>query len=400
MSTVAWLDTSADEQRRVRDLIALFEETESRDELGIGQIRDVLSEALFPGTSVLQTRARYFLLVPWAFQYAAGRRAGRDLNARARLIERRLVEVLRTAKEVGVIGGVVGYHVKNLPSTMFWSGLRRYGILAQDRSPGQLTGVVTGLGDGIDELVDRQMGEWHPTVPSWPTGFPDTLEGGLNLTRDEAEWLRERIVETSGGSLLAHLVLTDSPPTISAAPWEDPVCLSAPEPAAHLRRLAQGFSLIMNGAALLYNVLIAERYRDSGFKREPPPVEDRTRTYQEWLDRLDDHHRLLKEWRPEALWELVDSSGSRVTFRTRAFVEAWASAIASGAVVESLTDTSDPLRTLIANREQSTKRGQSRLTNTRLLASWGGSSGTSPLTFRWTQVRRIVTDIHEGLTRA
>lgn len=63
-STVAWLDTSADEQRRVRDLIALFEETESRDELGIDQIRDVLSDVLFPGTSVLQTRARYFLLVP------------------------------------------------------------------------------------------------------------------------------------------------------------------------------------------------------------------------------------------------------------------------------------------------------------------------------------------------
>ena len=127
MSTVAWLDTSADEQRRVRDLIALFEETESRDELGIGQIRDVLSDALFPGTSVLQTRARYFLLVPWAYQYAAGRRGGRDLNARARIIERQLVEVLRKGDEEGVIGRVVGYHVKNLPSTMFWSGGRRYG---------------------------------------------------------------------------------------------------------------------------------------------------------------------------------------------------------------------------------------------------------------------------------
>lgn len=90
MSTVAWLDTSADEQRPLRGGIALFEERGSRDELGVGQVRDVLSDAPFPGTSVLQTRARYFLLVPWAYQYAAGRRCGRDLNAPARTIERQL----------------------------------------------------------------------------------------------------------------------------------------------------------------------------------------------------------------------------------------------------------------------------------------------------------------------
>lgn len=400
MSTVAWLDTSADEQRRIRDLIALFEETESRDELGIGQIRDVLSDALFPGTSVLQTRARYFLLVPWAYQYAAGRRAGRDLDARARLIERQLVEVLRKGDEDGVIGRVVGYQVKNLPSTMFWSGLRRYGILAHDKSPAQLTGVVTRVGDGVDELVDRQVGEWHPTVPPWPGGFPNTLEGGLSLTQAEAEWLRERIVETCGGSLLTLLVTTDRPPTNSAAPWEDPACLSAPEPAAQLLRLAQGFSLLMNGAALLYNVLVAERYEDSGFSRVAEPVADRSRAYQEWLDKLDDHHRLVSEWRPDALWELVDASGARVTYRARAFVEAWASSVASGAAAEALTDNHGSLRTFITNREQSIKRGQSRLTNTRLLASWGGASGTSPLTFRWTQVRRIVTDVQEGLNRA
>ena len=62
---IAWLDTSSDEQRRVRELIALFAQSESRDELGIGQVRDAFSEMLFPGTSVIQTRARYFLFVPW-----------------------------------------------------------------------------------------------------------------------------------------------------------------------------------------------------------------------------------------------------------------------------------------------------------------------------------------------
>jgi hypothetical protein len=69
-SALSWLDFSAEEQRRIREMLRLFEEKESRDGLGIGQVRDAFSDLLFPGTSVLLTRARYFLVVPWCAQYA------------------------------------------------------------------------------------------------------------------------------------------------------------------------------------------------------------------------------------------------------------------------------------------------------------------------------------------
>ena len=83
-SVIAWLDQSAEHQRRARELVRLFSETEARDELGIGQIRDVFSNRLFPGVSVIQTRARYFLMVPWVFQLHEGRgRTGADLLRRA-----------------------------------------------------------------------------------------------------------------------------------------------------------------------------------------------------------------------------------------------------------------------------------------------------------------------------
>jgi hypothetical protein len=65
-STIAWLDFSDEEQRRAREIVALFAQPESRDELGIGTVRDALSGAMFPGISVLQSSARYFLFVPWA----------------------------------------------------------------------------------------------------------------------------------------------------------------------------------------------------------------------------------------------------------------------------------------------------------------------------------------------
>ena len=81
---LAWLDYSQADQRRAREIVAMFSQRESRDELGLGRIRDALSDTLFPGTSVLLTRARYFLFVPWLFRegarrgYSGGRTTRRD----------------------------------------------------------------------------------------------------------------------------------------------------------------------------------------------------------------------------------------------------------------------------------------------------------------------------------
>ena len=40
------------------------------------------------------------------------------------------------------------------------------------------------------------------------------------------------------------------------------------------------------------------------------------------------------------------------------------------------------------------------LANPKLLGLWGGSSGASPLDYRWGTVRRLVLDVQEGLARA
>ena len=56
---------------------------ETRDELGLGAIRDAFAEALFPGISTFQRRARYFLFVPWMFRAAEQRCAGDRLGEHA-----------------------------------------------------------------------------------------------------------------------------------------------------------------------------------------------------------------------------------------------------------------------------------------------------------------------------
>lgn len=400
-STVAWLDTSADEQRKVRDLIALFSQAESRDELGIGQIRDSLSDLLFPGTSVLQTRARYFLIVPWAFQRAARKRTGR-LADDAHLIERQLVSVLAKGGDEGVIGRVAGAAVKNLPSAVFWSGLTRYRILTRDTGQEQLTGIVNSplVLDASDELAERRVGDWHPTLPPAPEGFPWQLPGGLELTRVEAEWLRDRIVEYARGTMLEHLLVSPDPPDNSRAPWTNRSCLNAPEQALKGLRAAQAFSLMIHGASLLYNWLVAERYVDEGFTRVEDPIARYAVAYADWLGQLNASASALAEWTSDAFWALVDPAGTRVSFWSREFVNSWVEAVRSREVEDALSDPGERLKRLIGNRERSIKKTQSRLTNAKLLGGWSGASGTGQLVYRWPQVRRIVADIHDGLRRA
>jgi hypothetical protein len=109
---------------------------------------------------------------------------------------------------------------------------------------------------------------WHPGVGEAPPGFPDDgLDGGFRLKRPEAEWLRERWLATTDGTLLAHLARTK--PTLGDgwAPWIDPACQSASPAITGVLNDAERFSLAIDGARLLYQLMVGERYVEKGFDR-------------------------------------------------------------------------------------------------------------------------------------
>ena len=395
---VAWLDTSAEERRKAQECLALFLQRESRDELGIGQIRDAFSDLLFPGTSVIQTRARYFLFVPWIF--LEGERLGYSGPALLRWAEnreRRLVEALRNAGEKrGLIGRVAGPAVKTLPSTIYWSGLSRYGILTADVAADQLVPREQVRDAAMEEFGTRAQGNWEPTIPPAPEGFPSAVQDGFRLTADEAAWLRERMLRAAPGTLLAHLLTSSTPPQPdSEAPWDDPVSHGASENMREVLTHARAFSLALNGAALLYNLLIGERYEQLGFNKIPDPAETYRELLAEWARDCEEASDLLSKWDRKAFWQLVLTGNPRIGEATQTFVNEWLDAVQAGKPSRAADDQG--LRELVSRRERSQKRDQSRLTNDRLLGNWLGASGTARLTYRWDTVRQIVTDIHEGL---
>lgn len=398
-SVMAWLDQSADEQRRVRELVRLFADTESRDELGIGQIRDVFSNQLFPGTSVIQTRARYLLFVPWIFQFQQKKkRSGPDLLRRVHEHERYLIaEIRKHGDEVGLIGRDAGTSLKTLPSAIYWGGLQRFGILSEPLAPDEL-GLLSAE-DDLDarhERSHRAVTHWHPTMPEAPAGFPHEVEGGFVLRPEDAAWLRDRIVESAEGTLLAHLVTAEEPPSpLSANPWSDPVATSAPAGVQVVIDAAHRFSLAMHGASLLYNLLLAEAYRRAEFDR----LDDRTETYRDrlasWADEVDQNRNLLESWDVAGWWDDIVEQNPRIGPRTKTFVESWVTVVRNGDL-NRLADNRDA-RALVADRERVQKKGQARLPNHRLLAGWNGASGAAPLAYRWGTVRDLVTDVVSAL---
>src|SRR3954462_14757145 len=100
MSSLTWLDFSDAERKRALQVVELLSRPETRDELGLGAIRDAFAGALFPGMSTVQRRARYFLFVPWTFRDIERRYPGR-LGAleRAHRHELRLIEALLRADD-------------------------------------------------------------------------------------------------------------------------------------------------------------------------------------------------------------------------------------------------------------------------------------------------------------
>ena len=48
ISAFVWLDYSERERRKMLDVVDLFREHDSRDELGVGSVRDAFADMLFP----------------------------------------------------------------------------------------------------------------------------------------------------------------------------------------------------------------------------------------------------------------------------------------------------------------------------------------------------------------
>ncbi|HAF62065.1 MAG TPA: hypothetical protein DCK95_07045 [Anaerolineaceae bacterium] len=224
---LGWIDYSSEHRNKVMAVLHALTAPGAVDELGIGQIRDGFANLLFPGTSTIQTRAKYFFIVPYLLMELEQQR---HLTPKAFLqklndLELDLIEPLKKSGEKGVIGETAGRGLKRKPSSIYWSGLRTLGMFRYPHF--SLEEYVRAVCAVNRELANqREMGRRkdEDQAQDDPDAYQSPVPGGfwrclpppedwrkqitIQLSAEEAAYLKDRINKAplTRNSLFAYLV--------------------------------------------------------------------------------------------------------------------------------------------------------------------------------------------------
>jgi hypothetical protein len=301
---LGWIDFSKEDRQKALDVINLLSEQGAVDELGIGIVRDAFANYFFPGTSTIQTRAKYFLIVPYILRDAVDGRYGKDVNRILRAIDTEEKEcgiklLESNPKAEGVIGTRVlpkGW-VARKPSDIYWNGIRTYGIFCDYglSIPEYVSLAVklntqkssAKLGNRNDEAEENEKDDsdagdimnvsfWN--LPIYHDNWRDNLT--IELTNEEAFYLDKQIQKGAKGTLLEYVLKN----RIDMNKYEDFVSMAAElsekveEKIAYMMKLACEFNNLVYMARVRFNVMLSEEENEvavSEWDRLKPQVKRR-----------------------------------------------------------------------------------------------------------------------------
>jgi hypothetical protein len=206
----------------------------------------------------------------------------------------------------------------------------------------------------------------------------------MELTPNEASYLRERVMTSCEDSLLAHLLKNYIDVRGIPFAWnlETPLPDSLSTPLGH----AQNFSEIMLGAQLLYNLILANQSKNS----------DREEEYQvrlrNWWNLIQQRGDQFTDWNLPQFWSIVYRVNPRISARAKQFILQWIRKVLSTNSLPALCESAEA-RDLISQREYQIKGSLARTRNDRARDLWSGAAGSEQLDLRWRTSRRIITDI-------
>lgn len=417
-STLSWIVHDSGARDQAQQILSLFMIRESRDELGLGAIRNSFADQLFPGTSTLQRRLRYMLFIPWIYktlekEVSQKHVAAKDFASEAGKREKVLSGTLVKAEDRR---GAYGKDLKRLPSSIYWAGLGSWGIrriphLSQEEYYRCINDIcahkpnesVAVYGDDDEENDAEPV--WRRGLPDMPSGFPDQAD--FALTRTEAEFILECLGDSCGTSLLYVLAdrcrqdYGEEGPSFGSAPWLCPGRGAFPVQHRNLLHHARLFSQVMNGAALSYNFQLAAQRAEKGYsvQKKALSADAYGEKFTRWAGKLEVLEKSLYGWNLSELRMLTEGHGHTITMKTMGFVEEWVDRVRvagrRGNYLRLLSDQT--ALDLVRDREIFCKGKYSRFVNEKALRQWGGNSGTAPFVYRWPQVTGLLQDLYRGL---
>ena len=282
---LGWIDFSKTERSKVLNVLDLLMEKGTLDELGISPIRDGFANRFFPGTSTIQTRAKYFFVVPYIFK---------DLEHNPESNPNRILKLLdEMEKSCGLqllsngadIDGIIGSRslrqgawVKRTPAEIYWAGLRNYCIFTGGNlslteytramcAMKQQKATLTKLGNRKDGAEENESddkdagGLFHMQfwkIPTYTDDWKRTLD--IKLTQEEGSFLKRQIINAFPQSMMAYILKNGMNEILDCEYYQDlsKIIQEFPEEMQDAYRLALEFSDFIYVLRVIYNLIVSD----------------------------------------------------------------------------------------------------------------------------------------------
>ena len=392
---LGWVDFSREDREKVLDVMNLLQEQGAVDEIGIGLVRDAFANLFFPGTSTVQTVAKYFLIVPYVLKEATEGRYGNDLNKILRKIDMEEKECgIRLMQNCPGEEGIIGRRVlpkswvARKPSNIYWNGIRTYDICTQDLTIPELlkASIIlqeqkksSALGNKGDDTADSERDDVDAgrDVTTQLFSVPDDYYAdwrtnlSIHLTATEAAFLRKMIETNVSTSLLGYLLRNSIDVTkydSFEAIYED-LATAVPAELARTMKLACDFNRLVYTARVRYNYILSAGQNETAVA--------------EWAYIEENMQHMISVDVDDVLQTLHITN-----FRLRRFLTSFKAALIArdlGAADKALIDREVEIKT----------RSRAKLCKRDDYANdtWIGGRY---LDYRFSSAKRIITDIYRG----
>ncbi|MGF7007307.1 DUF6361 family protein [Aminobacter sp. BE322] len=373
-----------------------------RDEVGFLIVHQRYADHFFPGTSVLHTRLRYALLIPWLYQTLRTKRpVPKDFGQAFSDLEHELTGRLKYIDGVGgekdgVIGGEVFPRViSQPPAYVYWTALAKWGLIGArpDGRPWSRPDMAKLLAASGKRALHDDDGKPFETV-AWPISglidAPGDWDGGGKLTLDllppEQIYLATKLravrspTDPGEPSLLSKLVGKSLGEADHC--WDSEILALAGKEAAMLKRAGQAAALSAIGRAI-YAAQV-ETLKETRDKRPQPnlhraALKDAVEQWGGLASRLDMDLFLAEIGHlPPAVEGVLQETS------------AWVRANSKDPM---------PLLDVYARAEVSRKDDRARLASNQFgvdrRMEWQGErhGRAEPLHYRWGNVKRLLRDL-------
>lgn len=291
---IGWIDFSKSDRDKVLGVLQLFAEQTAMDELGIGTVRDAFANIFFPGTSTIQTRAKYFFIISYLLQEAGSGKAGTDVDKAIEWVHDKekkcclkLVEDAKKRNEP--LNGIIGHTalgskvwIKRKPSDIYWNGVKTLGFfnskspliqnlslreylgrslaMTQAKDIKSLGSKNVGIEGEMDDVISLGAGYnkfWN--MPKPDPGWLNDLR--IDLTAEEADFFRKAIIRQYPDSVFRVLLNTwdKGSARLGYLQVMDKVFQHVDESTRELLRLAKKFDAFVFSARACYNVIWSDK---------------------------------------------------------------------------------------------------------------------------------------------